>query len=276
MKPATFKTGRLLLSLLIVGLTVGLVSWDHQKSPGRYGQTINDTTPKAKTGDKKIRDLDEAMEEINKGEWKEDMEKAMKELKEAMKSVDGEKIKVEIEKALRDVDLTKVQQELKEEMGKIDFSKIKEEIAKSMKEVDMTKLQEELKEKMGKVDWDKMKLEMEKLKEVDMSKLKIDMDKLSDEMKELGPKIEKEMQKAKGEIEKAKGEIQEYKDFVDGLEKDGLLKKDNYSLKYKDGELLINGKKAPADTYNKYKSFLEKHKKFLIEKNDDNFNISLD
>lgn len=85
------------------------------------------------------------------------------------------------------------------------------------------------------------------------------------------------MEKAKVEIEKAKVEIKEYKGFVNGLENDGLInKKEGYSLKHKDGELFINGKKASEQTYNKYRPFLEKHKKFNMKKDDDDFDIDMD
>ena len=64
---------------------------------------------------------------------------------------------------------------------------------------------------------------------------------------------------------------------MDGLERDGLInKKDNYSIKHKDGKLIINDKEASEETYNKYRSFLEKHKKFKIEKNEDDFDIDMD
>ena len=146
-----------------------------------------------------------------------------------------------------------------------------------MKEIDMAKIQKQVQESLAKVDFSKIKEEIEKVKEIDMKKLDEDMKKLSEEMKELGPKMQKEMEKAKVEMEKAKTEIKEYKGFVDGLEDDGLLnKKEGYSLKHKDGELFINGQKASEKTYNKYRSFLEKHKKFNIEKDNDNFNIKMD
>jgi hypothetical protein len=68
-----------------------------------------------------------------------------------------------------------------------------------------------------------------------------------------------------------------YKDFVDGLEKDGLLnKKEDYTIKHKNGELTVNGKKVSAEIYNKYRSFLDKHKELTIEKSKDNFNIDND
>ena len=75
-------------------------------------------------------------------------------------------------------------------------------------------------------------------------------------------------------IEKAKAEMKEYKGFVDGLEKDGLInKKEGYTIQHRNGELIINGKKQPADVYNKYRTFLKKHEKFTIKKSDDDFNI---
>jgi hypothetical protein len=118
---------------------------------------------------------------------------------------------------------------------------------------------------------------MNKVKDIDMKELNEEMTKLKEEMKELGPKLEKEMKNAKVEIEKARIIIKEYKSFVDGLAGDGLIKKDEpYTLKHKDGELFINGKKAADATYNKYKSFLEKHPKFNIEKSDDDFDFDID
>ena len=81
-----------------------------------------------------------------------------------------------------------------------------------------------------------------------------------EEMKKIGPEIEKELKKAKLEIEKAKTELKEYKSFVDGLEKDGLInKKESYSIKYKNGKLTINDKEASDKTHEKYRDFLDKH-----------------
>ncbi|HEX5652902.1 MAG TPA: hypothetical protein VFX58_07505, partial [Chitinophagaceae bacterium] len=71
--------------------------------------------------------------------------------------------------------------------------------------------------------------------------------------------------------------MKEYKEFVDGLDKDGLInKKENYMIKHEDGVLTINGKKAADNVYSKYRSFLEKHKKFNIEKSEDDFDIDVD
>ena len=97
------------------------------------------------------------------------------------------------------------------------------------------------------------------------------------ELEKAGPQIEKELKKAKLEIEKAKAEMKEYKSFVDGLANDGLInKKEAYTIKHKDGKLTINDKEASARTYDKYRSFLEKHKKFKIEKDLDDFELDTD
>jgi len=278
MKPTSFKHGNLLLAIVAIGLTIGLVSWGYKQSPGKYQQTLNDTTPKKKTDtDKKVRDLDDVLDELNTADFKVEMEKAKKEIQEAMKNFNSEKIKLDIEKAMKDVDLAKIQRDVQESLAKVDFEKIQKEVNEAMKNIDMAKIQKEVQESLAKVNWDEIKLEMDKVKNIDMKKLEVDMKKLQEEMKDLGPKIEKEMENAKVEIEKAKAEIKEYKTFVDGLENDGLInKKEGYTLKHKDGELFINGKKASEQTYSKYRSFLEKHKKFNIEKSDDDFNIDMD
>lgn len=277
MKPTKFKAAPLFLAISLILLTVGLVSWDQQQTQGKYQQSINDTTPKSKSVDKKIRDLDEVLEELEKADWKVDMNEAMQEVSKALKSIDGDKIKLDIEKAMKDIDLAKIQKDVHESLAKVDFDKLKTEISLALKEVDVAKIQQEVHEALAKMDFDKIKTELEKVKDIDMKKMEEDMKNLNIEMKELGPKLEKEMQKAKVEIEKAKSEIKQYRDFVNGLDNDGLInKKEGYTLKHNDGELYINGKKASEQTYSKYRKFLEDHKKFNIEKNKDDLNLDLD
>lgn len=219
-----------------------LSSWDFkQASPFMdEQQQVRDTIPKK---EKKVRDLDDVLDNLDAIELKVDMEKIQKEITEAMKKVDMEKIRMEVQNAI--------------------------------KEVDMEKIKREVETSLAKVDWDKIKAELDKIKEIDMKKLEVDMRKMEEEMKKIKPEIEKSMEKAKVEIEKAKVEIKEYKDFVDGLENDGLInKKENYSIVHKDGELIVNDKKVSDEVYKKYKPFLEKHKKFNIKKSESDFNIN--
>lgn len=260
MKPGSITTGRLLIAFCIIGATLALVSWDHRQSPDGFQQQQNhDTIPQKK--DKKIRDLDEAIAELEAVDLKIELDKAMAEVDKAMKEIDGEKIRLDVERAMKDVD----------------FDKIKMEVDKAMKEVDFAKIEKEVKESLAKIDWDKMKAELDEVKKIDLSKMETELAKAKEDMKKIGPQIEKELQKAKVEIEKAKAEMKEYKSFVDGLEKDGLInKKEGYSIRHKDGKLTINDKEASDKTYEKYRSFLDKHKKFNIEKDDNDFDIDMD
>ena len=248
---------------LVACFSVLLLSWGGQKQTHqqRSEQSVNDTVPKNKA-DKKIRDLDDVLDELDRAELNVDMEKVNEQLKEAMKQIDKAKIQMDVDKALKEVDM----------------EKIKGQMDKLTNEMDAAKIQKELKESLAAVDWEEMnqqiKEQIEEVKKIDMSKVDAEMKKLEIEMKGIGPKIEKEMANAKASIEKAKAEMKEYKGFVDGLEKDGLInKKEGYTIQHKNGDLIINGKKQPVDVYNKYGGFLKKHEKFTIKKSDDDFNI---
>lgn len=273
MKPGTLTSRRIWLPVLALGLIVALVSWDRKQSPtGTYQQEANptDTTPKKKKihTDRKVRDLDEVLAEMESVDMDKEMKNVHEELAKALKEIDGEKIRLEVEKAMREVD----------------FNKIKAEIETAMKEIDFEKIKKEVQESIAKIDFDKIKAEMEQVKKIDFKEMEVEMKKMQEELQKIKPEIEKEManvkvemEKAKMEIEKAKAEIKEYKTFVDGLNDDGLInKKGSYTIKHKDGELTINGKKADAAVYTKYRSFLEKHKKFNIEKSEDDFDIDMD
>lgn len=266
-----------------------LASWDFKNAaaprPADTDQQRTDTVPgKNENREKKIRDLDDVLEEIENAQaqldkdLKLDMEKLKKELEETFKKLDMAKVKADMERGLKEIDMNKINAEIEASIAKIDWDKMKAELEK-VKDIDFSNMKEEMKkmeEEMKKIG-PELEKSMQKMKEVDFSKIEIEMKKVGEEMKKIGPEIEKSMEKAKEGLEKAKAEMKEYKDFVDGLEKDGLIdKKKNYSIKHADGELIINGKKQPEAVYNKYRSFLEKHKKFSINKEDDDFNIDND
>ena len=261
MKPGSITTGKTLLALFIVGtIAFALISWDHQQKADQLGQNqqAQDTVPQK---EKKIRDLDEAIAELEHIDLKEHLDKAMKEVNAALKQLDSEKMRLDIERSMKE----------------IDFDKIKLEVDKAMKEVDAAKIEQEIKESLAKVDFDKMKAELEKVKKIDMAEIDAELDKARKELEKVGPQIEEELKKAKLEIEKAKVEMKEYKSFVDGLANDGLInKKAGYTIQHKDGKLTINDKEASTETYNKYRSFLDKHKKFRIEKDLDDFELDTD
>lgn len=253
MKPVSITGGRLLIVFCIIGLTLALVSWDRKQSSGQFHQKqqTHDTIPQkrdlpADKQGKKVRDLDEAIAELESVDLKIELDKAMAEANKAIKALDYQKIQLETQRAI-------------------------------MQEIDIAKMGKELKESIAKIDWDKIKTQMDEVKKIDFSEMEANLAEVKEEMKKIGPQLEKELQKAKVEIEKAKAQMKEYKFFVDGLEKDGLInKKENYSIKYKNGKLTINGKEASDKTYEKYRSFLDKHNEFHIQKDDDDFGIDRD
>ncbi len=113
MKAVIRRNAPLLLALLAIVLTIGLVSWGQKQDTGRYQHNPTDTVPKKQKGEKekKIRDLDDVISELDMTDFSREMEEAKKEMAEAMKEFDGEKIKLEIEKAMKEVDMEKIQQE---------------------------------------------------------------------------------------------------------------------------------------------------------------------
>ena len=84
-KPVALK--KFLPIILLACFSIALVAWVGQKQTHqpKVRQTFTDTIPK-KNADKKIRDLDDAIEELNKVDLKVDLEKAKTEIAEAMKT----------------------------------------------------------------------------------------------------------------------------------------------------------------------------------------------
>lgn len=263
MKPGSTRKPGLFIALAIIGIaTLALVSWDRKQDQDkeyRQAHQSGDTIPGKK--ERKVRDLDEAIQELEAVDIDRELEKAMKEVGKAMKELDLQKVELDVQRALQEVN----------------FEKIKADVDKAMKEVDFKKIEQEIKESVAKIDFEKMQMELEKVKNIDMKEIQASMEEAKKELKKIQPKLEKELKHAKIEIEKAKAEMKEYKTFVDGLENDGLInKKQGYSIRHKDGKLTINDKEASLQTYQKYRSFLDKHKKFSIEKSDDDFDIDMD
>ncbi len=240
------------LIALVAFLIFSITAWN-QSAPSQ--PTQKDTIPK--TREKKIRDLDDALLELDKAQLE-------------LNKTDWKKIDLEIKQSLKDFNPDKIKAEVDKAMKNMDFDKIKVDIEMAMKEVDAAKIKMEIDASLAQVDLEKMKLELEKVKQIDFSKMEA-------ELKNIKPEVEKSLAEAKVSIEKAKAEIKEYKSFVDGLEKDGLInKKEQYKIEHKDGVLKINDKIQPGEVYKKYHTFLEKHKNFTLKRDADDFNLDVD
>jgi hypothetical protein len=281
-----FWLKQLPIALSVSALVITAAAWQGQ--PGKTTHTITDTIPQKN----KVKNIDDALEQIEKSQkdlehtlQSKDWDKGMKDaldkvhfdadkmklqIDEAMKNVDAKKIQEEINKAMKDVDFEKMKTELKENMDKIDMQQMKDEIAKAMKQIDAEKIKMDINASIAKIDMDKIKIEMDKVKDIDFKGIE-------DNLKKMKPEIEKSMQNAKESIEKAKTEMLAYKNFIDRLDKDGLINKNkNYTIEYKNSELTINGKKQSVDVVKKYNSFLKDKKDFTIKKDDDGFDIDND
>lgn len=281
MKSKPFNVRALSLFVLLIGLSAGLMAWGYTGAGDQYyhaGDFHFIDTPPAAGKEKKIRDLDEAIEETDRAMEKLDKEfrdidwdKFRREMEASLSKIDAEKIQAEVRKAMKEVDIAKIKADVEAALAKVDGEKMQSEITKAIKEIDLAKIKEEVMASLKEIDMDKIKTE------IDMEKLKEEMKGLEKELQKIGPEVKKSLEGAREEIQKAKAELQAYKSFVDGLEKDGLIsKKKGYTLEHKNGELLINGKKQPEDVYNKYRSFLDKHKRFTLKNEDDDFNIDID
>lgn len=259
-------------------LMIGLVAWKEDKSAAAT-QVSTDTVPKK---DRKARNIDEVMIELDKAQA--ELERSIKEIQvpsfdkeklhadinKALKEIDVEKMKLQVEEAMKSFDGEKVKMQIDLAMKSIDQEKIKASVAETMREVDAQKITLQLDQALSKIDMDKVRIELEQLKNIEIPKLKLELDKTKID-------VEREINKAKLEMEKAKKELKEYKDFEDRLEKDGLINKEkHYSIEHKDGQLIIDGKIQPEKISNKYRSFLEKHKKFKVDKDDNDFDVNME
>lgn len=283
-----FWRSQLPILLLLTGLIVTAAAW--QGKPLQAKQNITDTIPR---GNKKIKDIDDALNrlenskaEVDRSLQEADWQKMQKEIKASMKNVhlDAEKMKLQIDQAMKQVDAAKINAEVQKQlqsvnvakmqaqvdraMKQIDAEQIKKEVANALKNVDMEKIRADVNASVSKIDMEKIKAEIDKIKTTDFEKIESDLKKIK-------PQIEKSMTEARAGIEKAKKELLGYKNFIDGLNKDGLInKKQNYTIEYKKGNLFINGKQQPAEVAKKYSAFLKDRKDFIIKKDQEGFNIN--
>lgn len=258
-----FSAKKLLLAALVSALVL-TVSFAQTATGKRTGKPATDTVPKK---EKQIRDLDDALSELDKGEA---------EMQKALKEFDGDKLSREIHEAMKglNVDMAKMKEEMARTVKEIDVQKINAEVQKgladaqkNLAQIDVEKIKAEVQASLSKIDMDKMKVELEKIKEIDVEKIK-------KEMEGIRPQIEKSLQAAKKDIENARQEITAYKELVNALDKDGFLKKDtNYKVEYKNGQLIVNGKTLSAGETKKYNEFLNGKKDFTLQRDEEGMNI---
>jgi len=178
----------------------------------------------------------------------------------------------DIDKAMREMD--RAMAEMHKNMN-MDFSKMNQEIKQAMdevKKVDFAKLDQEIKASMKNIDWESMRKETDRamreaekqLKEVDMKAVSEQIEKLKTEldtrkwvdMESIQKSVEAGLAGARIGIEKAKVQLAKFKEFIDTLDKDGLIdKKKAYRVEIKSDELYINGTKQSKEVTDKYRKY---------------------
>src|SRR5690606_2299766 len=122
MKKMNLSKLRLLMLAAVAGTALILVSWDFRQQ-GRHEsvQQSADTLPQPGKRDGRVRNLDEAIAELDRVDVDMELEKAMKEVRQALKEVDMQKINLEVQKAMKEIDMERIQKEIEASMAKVDM-----------------------------------------------------------------------------------------------------------------------------------------------------------
>jgi chromosome segregation ATPase len=287
-----FKPFRYLPVFVAAAGVCVLVAWKDRPQPNNNQVPYQDSVPKKKQPvrdlDKELQDIDRAQKTVDEKDWKEVQQK----LSDAMKQLDLQKIQLETQKALQSIDMEKVQQQLQqaqESISKIDAEKIQRDVARAMEDVSINKdqlrkqIEDATREVRDQLKSEEFKQQMEQLKNIDMKKVQAEMDRAKEEiekakidMKDNLSDLEKEMKSAREGISKAREELKGYQTMIYDMEKERLLStKSDYTIKFADGELFINGKKQSDEVTKKYSKYFN-DKNITISKKNGKINIDHD
>jgi hypothetical protein len=295
----SFRKRHRIIALAIVGLaSVGLVAWNHEPTyrdadsvyyrdtvPDKIGnrEPIKDYEKSQDRNGGGTRDLDRELQKLDDAErtidklsqknWKElsdniekeigkiDLEKIGAEVDAALAKVDMKKINDDVMAALKEVDFDKISQSVSESLAeakdKIDSEEVRRAVAEAKEEIRKAKL--EIKKELN--------AEMEEVKKINKEEIrkaigdaKAELKKVKEDLKNGKMEFKTELEDAKLDIRKAREEIKGYQKMIYDMEEDKLLNTtEDYSIEYKDGTLLINGKTQPDAVTSKYKKHFNKN-----------------
>lgn len=273
----------ILLSAAALAIVCSAIAWGNNQTPN-LTKTLQDTVPQKQkkkqhptviTGDldETLKNLDKTLEHLQLEFSEEKMDRLRAEMERSLAALNEEQMEKEIGRALKELEDQKVLLKTQEALNSINKEKMQQDIEKALKEartaIESKQLETELKKAMSeikKIDTKEIELQLEKARAEMLQQkehLKQDMEKARAELKKelSNHNFKEEMSKARAEINAAKEELTNYKNLIQALEKDGLLKAgENYVVEYDNGILTINGKKQPEATSNKYKPYFKKDK----------------
>ncbi len=264
----------------------------HDTVPGK-NRNKNYNQGEPKDIDERINQLEKGLEKLEQQLQSQNFDKMQQKLEESISKIDLEAIQQKVEDAMKKVDFNKLQMDAATAMKKIDMQKIQQDIQEAMKEAkdktDTKKLQQELKESMKevqrsieeakKIDYKKLENELQKSRE-QWQKEKVNIEReLQEAKKEISNNkgtLQKELFKARDEMVKTKESLQAYKEMIIRMDKEGLLdSKDDYSIDYEEGSLMINGKKQSQVIFDSYQSYFKKGT-VHIKNQKGNFSVNTD
>lgn len=296
-------------AVIALSLVILLAGWtDNPQQAASPQQPVStDTIPDKKEKsndipqkdlDKALRELERAQESLNQVQSK-DWDKIQQEIEASLKKIDLEKIQREVEQSLKKIDFDKIQKEIQESLKKIDFDKMEREIEHNLEEAKRTlndkefkeelqkakeeikKAKEELKRELKDNKWRaEAEAELEKMKSVDISKemeaARKEIAKAKIEIENEKVNIRKELEQARKEIDEARKELLGYQEMIYEMEKENLLStKSDYTIKYENEVLTVNGKKLSDDQTARYKKYFKKDK-VTISKKEGDVKVGLD
>jgi hypothetical protein len=271
------------VALLLGGLLFSFANW--QTKPGDSKTTLQDTIPQRS---KKVRDIDDALSDLERGraeldrtlknrDWERDMEQSLRsveintdemqgQVRRAMKELSHEHMQEQLDRAMAQLDELKHNKDF-ERLQNVDAEALSEQVGQALRQIDVEKLRSEVDRAMAQMDTKGMRRNLEHMKEAELPRVR-------EELERVRPRIEESLERAHEGIDRAKKELTNYKNLIDALDRDGLIKKDShYRIQWVEGELIINGKKQPEDVRNRYQEYLKDQQDFRLKKDEDGFNI---
>jgi hypothetical protein len=287
-----------LVSLAVCATIVALIAWTGGPANhvlNNYNDTIPTKKPQARS-EKENRDFDKELKAIEHAEkelealHEKDWDKLGEEIGEAIGRIDFGRIGLEIDEAMSHLDKD-ISKEISEAMKEVDMEKIGRDIERSLEDLDdieqnidfdairneMKKAEKEVKESLARSDWKK---NLDEFKKTDWKALQQEIAEAMDEVKDIKVDLKdmdldlgKHMEDAGKEIKKAKEELKAYQEMVYEMEKDKLLDtRNDYTIRFRDGGLYINGQKQTEAITEKYKKYFRKNT--TIKKRDGDININ--
>ena len=218
-----------------------------------------------------LRDLDKELDQLEKAkanlqkQLNKDWKKAQEEMIKSLDNIDIEKAQLHAEEALKNIDFEAIQRQVEEavensakaseHLSKDVMEKIRLQMEKAKKEQHLSQERHE----------EQVKKQIERAKkQIAEAKEKIRFDKLD---------IDKAIRSAEEGIKKAEVELKGYQEMIYAMEADGLLDtKKDYTIRYKDGKLIINGNEQPESVTNKYRKYFKKDP-VTLKKEDGSFDF---